>query len=129
MRFFVGLLAKVAMVNALFSVSCAEGSVFMVTDTNDTTHIGSLRGAIIAANSRVKERNNTIILGSAESPRRNPSGSTFYLTIPGPDETNALTGDLNITRGNLTIVGIGTNVTIDARSLGDRVFYVHKNAK
>jgi hypothetical protein len=129
MRFFKGLLATLALANALFSVSCAEGSVFIVTDTNDTTRIDSLRGAIIAANSRGREPKNTIILGSTESPRRTPSGFTFYLTIPGPDETNALTGDLNIIRGDLTIVGMGKNVTIDARSLGDRVFHVHKNAK
>ena len=129
MRFFKGSLAKAVLANALLSVFCAEGSVFIITDTNDTTRVGSLRGAIIAANSRGREPRNTIILGSTESSRRNPSGSTFYLTIPGPDETNALSGDLDITRGQLTIVGIGRNVTIDARGLGDRVFHVHKNAE
>ena len=56
MRFFKGSFAKVALANALLSVFCAEGSIFIVTDTNDTTRAGSLRGAIIAANARGSHR-------------------------------------------------------------------------
>ena len=129
MRFLRVSVAKAMMANALVSVMCAKGSVFIVTDTNDTTRVTSVRGAIIAANARGRERSNTILLGSAGSSRRTPKGSTFYLTIPGPDEDNAFTGDLDITRGNLTIIGVGKDVTIDASGLGDRAFHVHKNAQ
>jgi hypothetical protein len=128
MRFFRVSPATVMLVTALLSVWCARGSVFVVTDTNDSTRITSLRGAIIAANFRGGERSNAILLGSPELTRRAPRGSTFYLTIPGPDEANAFTGDLDITSGNLIIFGAGKNVTIDASGLGDRAFHVHKNA-
>jgi hypothetical protein len=124
MKRFLKILSKSIVLVALLSISRVEGRVFIVTDTNDTADITSLRGAIITANSQDKDRNNIIILGTTESRRRNPNGSTFYLTIPGPDETNSLTGDLDITRGNLAIIGIGNNVTIDATGLGDRIFKV-----
>ena len=118
--------AKLMLLNLLIAVSSAEGSVSVVTDSRDSTSTNSLRGAIIAANARARsQRSNTILLGGSRWPG---AVSTFHLTIGGADETNAFTGDLDIVRGNLTIVGIGKNVTIDARRLGDRAFHVHKNA-
>lgn len=84
-------------------------------------HPGSLRAAIIAAN-RIGG-NNLIRLSSVRG------GSVYHLTIPGADENNAQTGDLDITRGNVTIIGIGSNVTIDATGLGDRVFQVFPRAQ
>src|SRR5271155_4244591 len=81
----------------------AQGLVFFVADTNDGVRISNLRGAIIAAN-RIGG-NNMIILGQAFSQRRNNNQWTFRLTIPGADKTNARTGGLDITHGNLKIIG------------------------
>jgi hypothetical protein len=108
----------------------AHAWVFFITDTNDSTKTTSLRGAIIEANRNGGE--NTIMLGQEESgwgQNRRPHQWTYHLTIPGPDETNSFTGDLDIVRGKLTVLGIGTNVTIDATGLGDRVFQVCSNAQ
>jgi hypothetical protein len=112
----------------------AQARIYFVTDTNDTTRVTSLRGAIIDANRR--GGNNTIILIQSGllgliSQQANHGGSKpqiFHLTISGADEDAARTGDLDITRGNLTIVGVGTNVTVDATALGDRVFQVFLRA-
>jgi len=98
----------------------AQARIYVVTDTNDTTKITSLRGAIIDANRH--GGNNTIILGQQRSPR------VYQLAISGGDEDAARTGDLDITRANLTIMGIGSNVAIDATGLGDRVFQVFPHA-
>ena len=107
--------ATLMLCNLLLAVS-SEASVWIVTGSHDSTQTNSLRGAIIAANARARSlRSNTILLGS---PRWPDTVSTFQLTIGGADETNAFTGDLEIVRGNLTIVGIGKNVTIDARVQG-----------
>ena len=126
MEFFKLSPAKLMLLNLLIAVSSAEGSVLVVTDSRDSTRTNSLRGAIITANARSRSQpSNTILLGGSRWPG---TVSTFHLTIGGADETNAFTGDLDIVRGNLTIVGIGKNVIIDARSLGDRAFHVHKNA-
>jgi hypothetical protein len=103
----------------MFSLQ-TQGRVYVVTDTNDTTRITSLRGAIIDANRH--GGNNTIILG--QSRRR----LTYRLTLSGADEDAARTGDLDITRGNLTISGPSSKATIDATDLGDRVFQVFSNA-
>ena len=94
----------------------AQGRIYVVTNTNDTTKITSLRGAIMDANRN--GGNNTIILG--QSRRR----LTYRLTLSGADEDTARTGDLDITRGNLTITGTGFSVVIDATGLGDRVFQI-----
>ena len=92
-----------------------------MTSTTDSIQRGSLRAAIIAANHT--GGNNLIRLaGSSRIP------SIYRLTIPGADEDSAQSGDLDITRGSITIVGIGPNVTIDATGLGDRVFQVFSNA-
>src|SRR5258708_5661183 len=114
---------------ALFCGSRASAAIFTVTDTNDSIRISSLRGAIIAANRT--GGNNTIYLGTAKSPKRNQQQQqwVFRLTISGADENAARTGDLDITRGNLTIIGVNSNVTIDAFGLGDRIFQVFPNAR
>ncbi|HXI72683.1 MAG TPA: choice-of-anchor Q domain-containing protein [Verrucomicrobiae bacterium] len=105
-----------------------EGSTFLITNTNDSTNLTSLRGAIIKANR--KGGNNTIILGQAFEPRRNSQQRQwiFPLNISGADEDGARTGDLDVTRGNLTIIGATSNVIVDATGLGDRVFQVFSNA-
>ena len=85
-------------------------AVNLKTGKDASGHI-SLRSAIEAANS--KPNSDTILL---------PNG-TIKLTILGPNEDNAATGDLDI-KGNVTIKGKGASKsTIDANSI-DRVFQV-----
>jgi hypothetical protein len=112
----------------LFSTLGAHAWIFVVTETNDTTCLTSLRGAIIAAN--FLGGKNTIILGQTIGRQRNqPREWVYHLTIPGANETNSRTGDLNINRGDLTITGVSSNVVIDATGLGDRVFQVSSRAQ
>jgi hypothetical protein len=71
----------------------------------------SLRQAIDASNKTSTD--DTITL---------PAG-TYHLTIPGANETNDATGDLDVnkTAGTMTITGAGARTTtIDASGLGDR---------
>jgi hypothetical protein len=112
----------------IISIVCADAAVFVVTDTSDAIRVSSLRGAVIAANRN--GGNNTIILGLPSKERRNQQQRPviYRLTVAGADEDAARTGDLDITRGNLTIISINSNVTIDATGLGDRVFQVFSNA-
>ncbi|HEX3625569.1 MAG TPA: choice-of-anchor Q domain-containing protein [Verrucomicrobiae bacterium] len=105
----------------------ASGATYIVNDTNDTTRIVSLRGAIIAAN-RAGGRN-TIIIGRSLGFWNKSRQWVYRLTIPGANERASLTGDLNINRGEMTIIGMSSDVTIDATGLGDRVFDVSPNAK
>jgi hypothetical protein len=118
----------------------ASGRAYIILDTNDTAKITSLRGAIIDANQRQEE--SVIMLGRATPHQKNQQW-IFHLTISGADEDNARTGDLDITRsgphgdirhtntarGNLTIIGAVSNVTIDATRLGDRVFQILPGAQ
>jgi len=103
----------------------AQARVYFVTDTNDTTAVTSLRGAVIAANRHAG--NNTIVLGRetphGDKPRQSRQW-TYHLTIRGPDEDATRTGDLDILRGELSIVGANSNVVIEATGLRDRVFQV-----
>ena len=110
-----------------FVVSSVSAMVFNVTATNDTANNTGLRGAIIAANKL--GGNNTIQLGLA--PRRHglPQPWVFHLTIAGADEARSRRGDMDVTEGNLTIIGLSSNVVIDATGLGDRVFQVFPNAR
>ena len=86
-------------------------AVNLKTGKDASGHI-SLRSAIEAANSR--PNSDTIVL---------PNG-TIKLTIVGPNEDNAATGDLDI-KGSVTIKGKRASSTIiDGNSLGDRVFQV-----
>jgi hypothetical protein len=101
----------------------AKAFDFVVSDTNDTLKITSLRGAIIVAN--FIGGNNTIVLG--QQPRHShdhPPAWVYHLTIPGADEVASKSGDLDITRGKLTIISASTNVIIDATGLGDRIFTI-----
>jgi hypothetical protein len=109
----------------LLFVSRSEARVFIVTDTVDTTGITSLRGAIITAN-RLGGRNTILLRGPAK--RGKNFQPIFHLTISGPNEDRAQTGDLDITAGDLTILGSLPNTTIDASGFGDRVFQVFKSA-
>ncbi len=90
----------------------ALSRTFFVASPEDTTKVTSLRGAIIQANRRGLY--NTIVL----------TGTNYQLTIRGTSEDAAYTGDLDVVRGVLRIVGKGSNVVIDASRLGDRVFHV-----
>ena len=120
------LLATCAAILALETP--AHGGIYYVTDTNDSVSVTSLRGAIIDANRRGGR--NTILLGRPPFLHRQVQTQpwTFQLTLAGADEDAARTGDLDITRGTLTICGWTEGVTIDATSLGDRVFQVFSNA-
>jgi hypothetical protein len=104
----------------------ANASVFYVTDTNDTLYPTSLRGAVVAANRA--GGTNSIILGEFPG-APHLAQYTYALTIGGADEDASRTGDLDITRGHLTIASARPNVTIDATVLGDRVFQVFSNAQ
>ena len=96
----------------------AHAHVFTIKNTQDATDERSLRGAIIAANRRGGD--NAIILAKG----------TYRLTIPGPNEDAARSGDLDITRGRLAIIGISASkVIIDAGGSGDRVFHVLPGAQ
>lgn len=97
----------------IFAASCVHGSIFFITDTNDSVEPTSLRGAIIAANASGGD--NLIILTS----------DIYRLTIPGVDEYGSFTGDLDITNGSLTIMGASyPPAVIDATGLDDRVFQI-----
>lgn len=101
----------------LFSGSVANCRTFLVSTASDGVGINTLRGAILAANAA--GGNNTIIL----------TRSVYQLTLPGSREDAGRTGDLDITRGNLTIVGpSASRATITAVGLDDRVFHVLPNA-
>src|SRR5579871_4011672 len=102
-------LAWVLFSTILFVSGSWATAAVSVTTTNDSIEPGSLRAAIIAANHR--GGNNVIRL-------RSSLGNVYRLTIPGADEDSAQTGDLDITRGKVTIIGVGSNVTIDATGLG-----------
>ena len=96
----------------------SHGAIFHVTTRLDTTAPNSLRGAIIAANTRGGD--NTIILDF----------SVYRLTIAGGNEDAGYAGDLDITRGSLKILGqLRFGVTINATGLGDRVFHILPGAQ
>ena len=84
--------ALLLLIILLVTVAQSHGHTFFITSTQDATNATSLRGAIIEANRRGGD--NMIILSS----------TNYLLTIQGADEDAALTGDLDITRGNLKIM-------------------------
>ena len=118
------ILSAFAMGIAILFAPPAEGSIFVVTNPQDTTGIASLRGAIIRANQI--GGNNIIILGELGKNRQHEF--VFPLTLSGADEFASQTGDLDVMQGNLTIMGMGSHVIIDATGLGDRVFQVFPGA-
>ena len=102
----------------VLTCTSSHALIFYVSNSADTTNQTSLRGAIIAANAI--GGNNIIIL----------TNSVYALTIGGSDEDAGFTGDLDITNGNLTILGLAnSNVIITATNLGDRVFQILPNAQ
>ena len=119
---------RILVLSALFLFSRRAGAdTFIVTDTSDSTKITSLRGAIIAASNN--GRINTIILGKSSGFRARSHPSVYPLTIFGAERYSPRAGELVITHGDLTIIGAGTNVTIDASALSNRVFRVLPGAR
>src|SRR5882724_6453725 len=82
-----GSVIVIVLILALVFARKSNGSVFFITNGQDTTSAGSLRGSIIAANAR--GGNNTIVLNSG----------IYSLRIAGADEDNSFTGDLDVTAG------------------------------
>jgi hypothetical protein len=121
------LIVGLALIVTPVLVSSTQGKIFFVTETKDTYRVTCLRGAILQANRL--GGNNIIILGPSDGDSRRTFFNRIYrLTISGAGEDEARTGDLDITRGRLTIMGSPSNATIDATGLGDRVFHVFTNA-
>jgi hypothetical protein len=96
----------------LCSVMYARGGRLVVTTTNDTGEVTSLRGAIILANKRGGY--NWILL----------KPGTYRLTDLANDPLGQRSEDLKITRGRLLVMGTGPGVVIDASGQHDRVFEV-----
>lgn len=94
-----------------------SGAVLFVRSPYDGVQEGTLRSAVIRANHIGGY--NTIVL------RR----GLYRLSLKGADEEAARTGDLDITHGNVAIVGYDGPVVIDASRLGDRAFHVHSKAR
>jgi len=125
-----GLFHLTMLVITLLAGLPAQGRNYVVSDTNDTVGITSLRGAILDANRR--GGNNVIYLGLElrnHPDNQQQAHGIYQLAIMGADEDAAQTGDLDITRGNLSIIGAGSNVVIDATGLGDRVFHILPHAR
>jgi hypothetical protein len=111
------LALKAATFSSLLTLT-AHAETFIITNSIDTTNSTSLRGAIIAANAI--GGTNVIVL----------TNTLYNLTIPGAYEDGCLTGDLDVTNGNLTVVsGTLSPAIISASGLGDRVFEIFSNAQ
>lgn len=106
----------------------ADARTVTIANTNDDFKINSLRVAVMAAN--FFGGNNTIVLDQTPAQKKKGVAAelVYHLIRSGGDEDKARTGDLDVTRGNLTIISPRTNVVIDATGLGDRVFQVFSNA-
>ena len=104
----------------------SEARVFIITNTADTTNVTSLRGAIIAAN---QLGGHNTILFQPPSNQNNNVPLVFHLTISGPLEDHAQTGDLDIERGTLTIDARRQDIVIAGSGLGDRIFQVLPKAR
>src|SRR5205085_2317654 len=114
---FKGWVVSLTLLCLILGRNDAGAFTFIVTQTNDSTKVTSLRGAIIAAN--FFGGYNTIVL----------KPKTYRLSMSGADEGQARRGDLDVRRGHLAIVVAGKgNATINATDLGDRVFQVFTNA-
>jgi hypothetical protein len=108
----------------------ANARLYIVTDTNDTVRVTSLRGAIIAANR--EGGRNTIVLGESldfhDRSRHWIYPLTLSFTVSGGGENGSTIGELGITNGDLAIIGMSPNVVIDASNLDNRVFQVLPDA-
>lgn len=109
-------LALMAVPDSSLPARAAPRAGLLVTKTADTNDGScgaldcSLREAVIAANATVDAE--VIVL---------PAG-TYPLTLYGPGEDAAATGDLDITAG--VVISGGGLATVSAAGLGDRVFQV-----
>lgn len=111
--------AAIFTVNTIMDSPDANPGDGLAADANGLT---SLRAAIMEANAQPGGGPHTIRFANALA------GSTLTLTLPGINEDNALTGDLDV-RVGLTITGPAAPpspaaITIHAQHL-DRVFDVH----
>ncbi|MDH3751555.1 MAG: right-handed parallel beta-helix repeat-containing protein [Gammaproteobacteria bacterium] len=118
------LLSVVAMLVSICLAPPAGAAVFSVNDTGDADDaspgngVCATPGGVCTLRAAVREAN---ALGGADTINIPPG--TFLLTIDGDDESNAVTGDLDI-EADLTIVGSGISATIlDANGL-ERMFEV-----
>jgi hypothetical protein len=86
-----------------------------VTTTDDGLQVGTLRHAILSADSPdLSSTTQAIQLGAG----------TYHLTLPPTGAGDGLAGNLVVSANHLTIVGAGANQTIiDATGLGDRVLH------
>lgn len=120
MKFLPKLFSKTIFAFMIFCFVRAEAHIYIVTNTNDSTRISSLRGAIMASNKNAEFRAgrfNLIVL----------QAKTYQLSISGADENLARRGDLDITRGHLMIIVPNGTATINATGLGDRIFQINSN--
>ena len=102
----------------------AQAGTHTVTQTNDTLRAHSLRAAILAAN---RNGGRQLIILSRPRGQLTNVPLVFHLTLGGGDEDRARTGDLDLRKGRVTIMG-NEHVTIDASALGDRVFQIFPKA-
>ena len=109
-----------------FPASAAVISPTVFTDDNTVNGNCTLREAIRAANE------NTSIdacpTGNSGPDEIRLSAGTYRLTISGPAEDLAASGDLDITRDTLTIIGAGRPATVidagEEEGLAERVFHI-----
>ncbi len=100
-----------------------SSSIYVNTTVDELTPNGncSLREAIRAAN--LDQPVDGCAAGADFDNIHIPAG-TYHLTLAGPDEDDAVSGDLDV-RSPLALIGAGAGVTvIDATGLGDRVLHV-----
>ncbi len=121
---FAVLFAAVSMASPVPVVQATNITVTTTTDELNSDGDCSLREAIVAANT------NAVVdacpAGTIADTITLPAG-TFALTIPGTSESEAATGDLDIT-DDLTLIGAGpTNTIIDGGGI-DRVFEIFNDA-
>ena len=118
-----------------------SGTNILVTTTDDTLDPGdslcSLREAIIAANTNTSSGDTPGECPAGTDDRKDiitlAAGATYALTIAGGPEFAARTGDLDIwdnTAETDLIIGVQDHgaATIDASSLGDRIFDIFSAA-
>lgn len=123
-KFAVIPIMFVAISLAVLTPHFARAATYTVNSTEDVVDANSgnglcatsagkctLRASIMEANALLSA--DTILL---------PAG-VYFLTIPGTDEDDSVTGDLDITN-DLTITGAGQTITIIDGNLLDRVIHV-----
>lgn len=120
-----------ALVLAILTMQCAHGATIQVdtaADEINTNGLCSLREAVINANNGDQSGSTDCaagtppMIGEADSITFSPSldGTPIVLTLTGPGENAALTGDLDVT-DNLGIFGNGPDATIIDGKGADRI--------